>query len=888
MASRQNNNIAERIERAILGFEPTVALQFPITFDDVKSSIRVFMRNHPEVFWFSHQYHYDEASGLLMLDYNFNEAKARAIEAEIEKIVADDFQAGFVRTLTELERLVYVYKWIANRTTYNEYSSFNQTIYSVLVNRNSVCTGYAKTAQYLLETVGLESRLVFGKFHADKTEYGRHGWNIVRIDGRWYHVDFCLADKSLDYLLNGNELPVERDSVLWNYFGVTTAHILGNRSIELVDTLPECDDSIDYIPYVELRKPNRQFLCCKSDSGTSSRIYLNSYKRDTVIKVARDGQSGLIEREDKILADVAGCRHIVKSYGITDCGLELEQLTPLSELLKSHYYNPTESELRYIIRQLTEGLIECRDRGLAYSDIHYSNVLVAKDGTYKWGDFGIAFPIQDDGQLPPEMIGPDGKPKGSYWFMAPETYYRKVFKEASAIYSVAMIAYFVINDMHPPFWTDENHQQEALSQRLKGRDIACPIFVNRYKTLWKTVRRALSYSENNRPCSYEEFLLQLDSNAGENLPGHMIADADGSGCVDYDFAKTACPDSVNSSDESDSFASTLGGRWGDGRPHDADLFAYTAAFPGNTVQSESEQYETYQPEKKESKTRLRFASNRRKWWQFWRSSETADCHDEAYYGISASLYAPAQIQPGKAFIVRVYLYKPDEADAVDAKVSSIDPNAKKKEYKPLDLPVKNGDKLAVRLKMSEGITLDTDTKSVVWRDHFTDCSFMARLTDNSVADVFGTAYISVNGIPAGELLFTIDVVDVQKSDIYAKVESRRYSRIFISYSHADEIQVRGFAECCRALGTDYFFDRHTLKAGDMFKDKILSYINNADLFVLCWSRNAAESEWVRLEREHALALIREGKAKLAIYPLSLKPEAPLPSDMSDKYNFGIL
>lgn len=256
--------------------------------------------------------------------------------------------------------------------------------------------------------------------------------------------------------------------------------------------------------------------------------------------------------------------------------------------------------------------------------------------------------------------------------------------------------------------------------------------------------------------------------------------------------------------------------------------------------------------------------------------------------IFSSIFAPAQIQPMKAFIVRVYLYKPEESDAVDAKVRDIDPKAKKKEYKTLDIPVKKGDKLTVQLKMSDGVSLDSDSKTMVWHNHFTDCSFMAKVTDIFAENVYGTAYVLVNGIPAGEMLFTIDVVVTQAKNLYTKVEAHRYSRIFISYSHLDEVQVRGFAECCRALGTDYFFDRHTLRAGDIHKEKIMDYINNADLFILCWSKNAAESEWVQIERGHALTLIEEGKVKLAIYPLCLKPEAPLPLDMADKYHFGTL
>jgi hypothetical protein len=256
--------------------------------------------------------------------------------------------------------------------------------------------------------------------------------------------------------------------------------------------------------------------------------------------------------------------------------------------------------------------------------------------------------------------------------------------------------------------------------------------------------------------------------------------------------------------------------------------------------------------------------------------------------INACVYAPAQIRAYKSFIINVYLYKLAETDEVDSKMKEIDSGAQKKEYKPLDLPIKYGDTLTVQLRMSDGISIDKELKSVVWYNHYTNCSFMAKLTDESISDVHGTAYVYANGIPAGELLFTIDVVETQERNLYAKVESHRFSRVFISYSHCDESQVKGFAECCKAIGTDYFFDRHTLQAGDIFKDKILNYIHNADLFVLCWSKNAAQSEWVQIEREYALSLIKSGEVNLSIYSLSLKPEAPLPLDMIDKYNFGVL
>lgn len=884
-----NKNI---IESAIREFTPCLVLTDNSTFDDVKNIIRVFMRKHPEIFWFSHQYLYDEKTGILKFKYNFTKEKANFFRDEIEKVVKEDFQIDHVKTLTELERVVYIYKWIANRTTYNEYSSFNQTIYSMLINRNSVCTGYAKTAQYLLGLVGIESQLVFGKFHSDKSEHGRHGWNVVKINGKWYHVDFCLADPTLSYLLNSEDAPIERDFLLWNYFGVTSDMILQNRSIECIETIPLCEDSLTDIPNVEVLKPQRQLICCKSDSGTSAKIYLDSFDKNKVIKVSRNEDLGLLQNEAEILSKLSDCKHVIKSYGLNDKGLELEQLTPWSELLNSHYYNPTESNLINILRQLIEGLIECSAKGISYSDIHYNNVFVTKDGTYKWGDFGIAFPRQTNNKLPPEMIGENGKPKGSFWFMAPETYIRSVFTESSAIYSVAMMAYFVMNDMRPPFWTDEEHQQEALTQRLKGFNLPNPVSASKHENLWIKLKKALIYSSYARSLTYSAFLeiLQSESNTLSNQDD----------IVDCTY-----------------IAATHKGKWGDGGIHDTDSFACTAAIPGNTRRIDHDDFATtcipniipirnqgvgFCPSSYSESTPRSVESsspNSLPKRETYGIAETKPIEKRSIWSnlfgkkektelVNASAYAPAEINPHKYFIVRVFIHKLEESSIIDQSVKDIDKTAIKKANKPLDIPIKEGDKITVKLSMTDGVSIDEPIQNVVWRGHHIECDFGCELINKNFHSVLGKSMIAINNVPCGDLKFTIEVVAKETPKVYARVEAKRYSKIFISYAHADYSQVRGIAEGCKMNGSDYFFDRHTLQAGDIFKEKILQYIDKADLFVLCWSKNAAESEWVQIERKHALELIKRGKTNLVIYPLSMSPEAPLPLDMSDKYNFGTL
>jgi serine/threonine protein kinase len=917
------NAINAQIEKAILNLAPSVSIGSLATNDEVKGIIRTFLRKHPEIFWLSHNYTYTEDSGIVKFIYNFTKEEIRFINGEIEKVLKKDFQVDYVRNLSELEKLVYVYKWIAKRTTYNEYSSYNQTIYSVLINRNSVCTGYAKTAQYLLSQVGINSKLVYGKFNCDKSELGRHSWNIVQINGIWYHVDFCLAEASLSNLINEDECLNLRDSLLWNYFGVSTKAILTNRTIEDIETIPNCDSSIINIPDITLKAPAERLICCKSDSGSTSRVYLDSFDKNVVIKIPRDNKNNLIENEAYILRELNGCQHIVKLIFANDRELGLEQLTPWGELLNSTYYNPSDSTLRAIIHQLITGLLECKQKGICYSDIHYNNVFVSSEGIYKWGDFGLAFSAQEWNHLP-KILFENGMPKGSQWFMAPETYYSGIFNEASAIYAVSMMAYFVMNDMRPPFWSGVDHQIDALKERFDGHEIPMPTNASRYRSLWPIIVKNLSFDISKRDQSFLELLHQLQKASNdENIHfddykgNNVIAASNLENCSLDTFAQTAnisvitqdldfdeninademCNADIDMSDNFESHKSDY--------VSSIEYYASTNACPissrPNITQSSeciSEASEICQNSFRPSSYSAQHGAHNQnsrhinimqrfkdKLIGLLKSTDEKSAESDE---INACVYAPAQIKANKSFIIRVYLYKSEEADVVDSKVKEIDPIANKKEYKPLDFPVKYDDVLTVQLKMSGCIRLDENTKSIKWRNHYSDCSFMAMLIDKAVSDVYGKAYISVNGIPAGELLFTIDVVETQEKKLYANVESHKFSRIFISYSHLDELQVKGFAECCRAIGTDYFFDRHTLHTGDIFKDKIFNYIHNADLFVLCWSENAAHSEWVQIEREYALSLIKNGETKLSIYPLSLKPEAPLPIDMIEKYNFGTL
>jgi hypothetical protein len=72
----------------------------------------------------------------------------------------------------------------------------------------------------------------------------------------------------------------------------------------------------------------------------------------------------------------------------------------------------------------------------------------------------------------------------------------------------------------------------------------------------------------------------------------------------------------------------------------------------------------------------------------------------------------------------------------------------------------------------------------------------------------------------------------------------------------------------------------------------MEYIDSADLFILCWSKHAAESEYVTKERhramQHAYPQLSKKEATLKICPICIPPQAELPEDMIKIYNFSKL
>ena len=67
-----HTKIYSNIEEFIRNQSANLKIEQFTTSDKIRNAIRWIMRNNPDIFWFGHQYHYDEACSTIHFQYTFS------------------------------------------------------------------------------------------------------------------------------------------------------------------------------------------------------------------------------------------------------------------------------------------------------------------------------------------------------------------------------------------------------------------------------------------------------------------------------------------------------------------------------------------------------------------------------------------------------------------------------------------------------------------------------------------------------------------------------------------------------------------------------------------------------------------------------------------------
>lgn len=247
---RQLDKYGQSVYHAIQEGLTDLSPSFPVPRMEGKELSEVLFRlrlDRPELFYvtgFSYRAHPQAASVEFIPQYLFDKGKIqehqRALSARVTKL------ARPAQSMTDWEKERYVHDFICQNARYDKLKKpYSHEILGPLGQGVGVCEGMAKSVKALCDALGLWCIVVISHAAPEQGVRYRHAWNILRLEGNYYHLD-----ATFDRTLSG-EGPTRYD-----YFNLDDRRIFRDHQ-PLVYPAPSCTDGDAFYYRVQKRSFTR-------------------------------------------------------------------------------------------------------------------------------------------------------------------------------------------------------------------------------------------------------------------------------------------------------------------------------------------------------------------------------------------------------------------------------------------------------------------------------------------------------------------------------------------------------------------------------------------------------------------------------------------------------
>lgn len=162
-----------------------------ITVNALKTVFEAVYNDHPELFWLETGYscRYSRSGKCVEISLQFSVAEDELAEfkstfdIQVNRILN---QAWYLPD--DYEREKYVHNRLLELVEYQSGAPMSQSAYSALVNGKTVCAGYARAFQYLMQQLGIPC------YYCTGYSGENHAWNIIYLYGEYYNVDLTWDD----------------------------------------------------------------------------------------------------------------------------------------------------------------------------------------------------------------------------------------------------------------------------------------------------------------------------------------------------------------------------------------------------------------------------------------------------------------------------------------------------------------------------------------------------------------------------------------------------------------------------------------------------------------------------------------------------------------------
>ncbi len=161
-----------------------------VPVSEIKNVIMAVYNDHPELFWLNTAFvcKYDKNKICAELELEFNITQEEFPETSAQFYNTVNTLLTQVQNLSDYEKERRIHDLLIEKIEYDKGADMNQSAYSALVEGKSVCAGYARAYQYLMQRMGIPCYYCTGFAGED------HAWNIVALDDGYYNVDVTWDD----------------------------------------------------------------------------------------------------------------------------------------------------------------------------------------------------------------------------------------------------------------------------------------------------------------------------------------------------------------------------------------------------------------------------------------------------------------------------------------------------------------------------------------------------------------------------------------------------------------------------------------------------------------------------------------------------------------------
>jgi hypothetical protein len=199
-------------------------------------------------------------------DVVINDAKVATVYNKAKDIISSVTNSS----MSDLEKELAIHGYVVKNTAYDFDNYINErvpddsyTAYGTLINGKAVCQGYADTMKLLLNLAGIEAQVVVG--YAKEP----HAWNLVKIDGQYYHLDATWDDP----------VPDDGNNVRYSYFNVSDEQISKNHEWNRKNYVTSTSERFEYLQSMYYAVIDSPWV-----------YFSNALDRDKLYKMSLDGK----------------------------------------------------------------------------------------------------------------------------------------------------------------------------------------------------------------------------------------------------------------------------------------------------------------------------------------------------------------------------------------------------------------------------------------------------------------------------------------------------------------------------------------------------------------------------------------------------------------------